>query len=99
MGDRGKKEVDEFNSLAQALSPHPHRAQILLEVVSEGRTLDKAKAILRDAGVKVLEEEVPKKGDFRWVILHISVKDMRESVFKLSEAGFLRVKGVNSLKS
>ena len=80
---------------AQKLEADPLKAQILLEVNTEGRGIDKALAILEESGItmasyKILTESAP---DI--ILFLLSPEDMRHAVLKLIEAGFTKLKGFN----
>jgi len=84
-----------FEEFSQSIKAHPSRAQILLELEAEGKTLEKALGILETNGVQPIHYDVIRKGNPSCVLFHLSTKDMREAVLKLTEAGFTRLKGVN----
>ena len=84
-----------FEEYASNLSPHPSKARILLEVNSEGQSLERALNILRGLGIHRIRVDRVKKKPPELVVLLLSTDDMREAVLRLSEAGFLRLKGVN----
>jgi len=82
--------------MCQSLQPHPSKAQILLEIEDEGKTLENALGILEANGVQLIEYDFIRKGDPSFVIFYLSTNDMREAVLKLTEAGFTSLKGINS---
>jgi len=89
------KEYDQFDDLAESLEVHPSKSQILIEIGSEECTLEKALVILEDLNIHQVQHEVLQKGNPSCILFFLSNEDMREAVFKLTEAGFSRVKGVN----
>ena len=91
--------MDPFEEISQSLQAHPSKAQILMEVKDEGNTLESALGILKAHGVQPIEYEVIRKADPSFVLFHLSTNDMKEAVLKLTEAGFVRLKGVDSIKS
>jgi len=88
--------VDPFDKMCQSLQPHPSKAQILLEIEDEGKTLENALGILEANGVRLIEYDFIRKGDPSFVIFYLSTNGMREAVLKLTEAGFTSLKGINS---
>jgi hypothetical protein len=87
--------MDTFEEFSQSIKAHPSRAQILLELEAEGKTLEKAVGILKALGVQPIHYDVLRKGNPSCVLFYLSTRDMREAVLKLTEAGFTRLKGVN----
>jgi len=88
--------VDPLAEISQTLKPHPSKAQILLEVEDEEKTLEKALGILETNGVKPIEYDFMRKGDPSFVLFYLSTNDMREAILNLTEAGFTRLKAVSS---
>ena len=88
--------MDPLEEISQTLKPHPSKAQILLEVEDEGKTLEKALGILEANRVQPIEYDVIRKGDPSFVILYLSTNDMRGATLNLTEAGFTRLKAVSS---
>ena len=95
-GHQTGKECDKFDDLAESLKVHPSKSQILIEVRPEECTLEKALVILEDLNIHQVQYEVLEKGNPSCILLFLSNEDMRGAVFKLTEAGFTRVKGVNA---
>ena len=89
------KEFDQFDDLAESLEVHPSKSQILIEVRSEECALEKALVILEDLNIHQVQHQVLQKGNPSCILLFLPNEDMREAVFRLTEAGFTRVKGVN----
>lgn len=90
--------MDRFDELAQSLNAHPSNAQILIEVSSKGNTLRKALAVLKSMDIQAVEHNILRKGDPSFVLFLLSAEDMREAVFRLSEAGFIKLTGINPQK-
>ena len=89
------KRSDKFEEAALTLKPHPLHAQILLEIRASDTTLERAKTILKGAGVGAVQCKFLQKGEVSWVLLAFLSGDMREAVYLLTEAGFTRLKGIN----
>ena len=94
-GHQTEKEGDQFDDLAESLEVHPSKSQIFIEVRPEEFTLDKALTILEDLNIHQVQHKVLQQGDPSCILLFLPNEDMREAVFRLTEAGFTRVKGVN----
>ncbi len=94
-GHQTGKESDKFDDLAESLEVHPSKSQILIEVRTEECTLEKALVILEDLNIHQVQYQILQKGDPSCILLFLPNEDMREAVFRLTEAGFTRVKGVN----
>ena len=92
---RVKKEVDQFDDLAQSLKAHPSKAQILLEVNPEADGLEKAPTVLRDTCIQPVEHQILRKDDPVCILLYLSADDMGQAALRLTEAGFTRLKGIN----
>lgn len=89
------KERDKFDDLAESLEVHPSKSQILIEVRPEECTLEKAMVILEGLNIHQVQHKVLQKGNPSCILFFLPNEDVREVVFKLTEAGFTRVKGVN----
>ena len=90
--------MDSIDIIFRSLQPHPSKAQILLEVENEGKTLEKAAGILEANGVQPIEYDFLRKGDPSFVLFYLSTNDMRGATLNLTEAGFTRLKAVSSKK-
>jgi len=88
--------VDPIDEIFRSLQPHPSKAQILLEVEDEGKTLEKALGILETNGIQLIGYDFIRKGDPSFVRFYLSTNDMRAATLNLTEAGFTRLKGVSS---
>jgi hypothetical protein len=69
-------------------------AQILIKFTSDSETVDQAIRIIEETGTRILET---KKLPAQWVLFKLSVGDMRNITLKLSEHGFINMKGINAL--
>jgi hypothetical protein len=90
--------MDIFYEISQSLHAHPSKAQILLEIEDEGNTLEEALGILKAHEVQPIEYELIRKGDPSLVLFYLSTNDMRDAILKLTEAGFSKLKGMDSRK-
>jgi len=88
--------VDQFDEISRALEAHPLKAQILLEVEDQGNTLEEVLGILEAREIGPIEYEVLLQGKPSLVLFYLSTNDMREAVLVLTEAGFAKLKGINS---
>ncbi len=88
------KEINQFDELARSLRPHPSKAQILIETIPEHITLEKALGILKSLGIRQLQHEILRKGNPSCILLYLPAEGMSEAVFRLTEAGYVRVKGI-----
>ncbi len=85
-----------FEEQARLMRPKSGHAQILLELDGARQTLEKALRVLRAAGAEPLSPIPFGEGVSPRVLIELSSRDMREAVFRLSEAGFVKVKGINA---
>lgn len=90
--------MDLFDEMSQSLQAHPSKTQILLEVEDEKNTLELALGILKTHGIHPIEYDVIQEGNPSLVLFYLSTSNMIGVVLKLTEAGFVRVKGVDSIK-
>ena len=81
------------NKFNQEVKPDKQHAQILMEVDSRTNTLDKARKIIEGLGIHIIEA---KKRSSKLILLKLDIKDMREVVLRLTECGFLDIKGYNA---
>jgi len=88
--------VDPFDEISRSLQAHPSKAQILVEVEDEGNALERALGILKDQEIHPMKYQIIRKGNPTFVLFYISTNDMREAVLILTEAGFTKLKGINS---
>ena len=89
------KPLDEFDMFSQSLRPHSSKAQIILQVCDEGLTLEKALETLKSIGIKNINYDYLLRNKPFLVVIYLSSEDMREAVLKLTETGFVRLKGIN----
>lgn len=88
--------MDPIDEIFQLIQPHPSKAQILLEVKDERKTLDMALRILEANGFQPIDYDFIRKGNSSFVRFYISPNYMREAVLHLTEAGFTRMRGINT---
>ena len=88
--------MDPIDEIFRSLQPHPSKAQILLEVEDEGKTLEKALGIFQTNGIQLIGYDFIRKGDPSFVLFYLSTNDMRGAALNLTEAGFTRLKAVSS---
>jgi hypothetical protein len=84
-----------FDTWASALVPHPRKAQILLEARAQGQTLELALTVLERMGLGSVEVRFLQESDPSLVLLYLDTGDMREPIYELTQAGFVRLKGIN----
>jgi len=84
-----------FDELSSCLTPHPSKAQILIETCPTGTTLEGALAVLRASGICEVEHQVLREGDPSWIRLRLSSDDFRKAILSLTEAGFVKLKGIH----
>ena len=89
------KSLKLFNKFSETLVPHPDHAQILIEVNPGINSLDDALGILKGSEIEPIGYEIQKHGDPSWVLIYLSPEDMRDAVFGLTEAGFIKLVGIN----
>jgi len=90
--------MDSMDEIFSSLQPHPSKAQIIMEVEDERKILDTALRILEANSIQPIEYDFIKKGDPSVVRFYLSPYDIREAILHLTEAGFTRMKGINSKK-
>ena len=88
--------MDTIDEIFRSLQLHPSKAQILLEVEDEEKTLEKALGIFQTNGIQLIGYDFIRKGDPSFVLFYLSTNDMRGSTLNLTEAGFIRLKAVSS---
>ncbi|MEI9476204.1 MAG: hypothetical protein WCO26_06480 [Deltaproteobacteria bacterium] len=86
-----EETLEKFN---HELKAHPDYAQILLKITSSSETYEKARQLIEDQGINVLEANYLSSGK---VLIKLDVKDMRSITLKLIENGFIGIKGINAL--
>jgi hypothetical protein len=85
-----------FEEQARRMRAKAHHAQILLELDGEPETLEKALGLMRAAGAEPLRYAPSGEGVNHRVLIELSSRDMREAVLRLTEAGFVKLKGINA---
>ena len=88
--------MEPIDEIFRSLQPHLSKAQILLEVEDEEKTLEKALGIFQTNGIQLIGYDFIRKGDPSFVLFYLSTNDMRGAALNLTEAGFTRLKGVSS---
>jgi hypothetical protein len=91
----GLNLMDNFEEFAQSMEPHPTKAQIMIALENSVDTVNTALALLENEGGK-LEYKVHQKSQGIWLHVFISSLEMQDAVLKLSEAGFIRVRGLSA---
>ena len=87
--------MDRFDEFAELLKPHPTKAQILLEVNDDGETLENALRLLRTACIHPIEYNIFNEEYPGCILVFLSSEDIKQATLKLSEAGFIKIKGIN----
>ena len=95
MKDYTNNSLELYNKFSEALVPHPNHAQIFIEVNPGINSLDDVLSILKSSKIKPAGYEIQKDGDPSWVLIYLSPEDMRDAVFSLTEAGFIKLVGIN----
>jgi hypothetical protein len=86
---------DVFYKESQRLKDKEVKTFIVSAKTPRQKTLEKALVILEDLNIHQIQYQVLQKGNPSCILLFLSNEDMREAVFKLTESGFTRVKGIN----
>jgi hypothetical protein len=87
--------LDEFSKYAATLKPHPLKATIFIEADKDVGGMEKIYSVLNTAGFIPIETKVILEESPNWILIFLSSDDMREATLKLSEAGFVKVVGMN----
>ena len=95
INDHINNSLELFNKFSESLVPHPSHAQILIEINPGISSLDDVLSILKSSEINPAGFEIQKEGDPSWVIIFLSPEDMRDAVFSLTEAGFIKLVGIN----
>jgi len=85
-----------LEELDQEVKADSTYAQILIKITPSSKTYEEAKKIIEELGVHIIEA---KQLSAQWMLLKLDVMDMRNVVLKLTENGFLNMKGINALPS
>lgn len=89
---------DWFEQWSTAVEAHPLHAQVLLGTRPDTEDLRRASGVLREAGVEILGQRVNKQGGHHLVTYLVTPEDLGESVIRLAEAGFRRLRGISPKK-
>jgi hypothetical protein len=87
----GTSEIEDFNHSIQADRSH---AQLLIQP-SPRASFEEARRVIEGTGAHIVEV-LPLRMD--WVLVKLDVMDMREVSLRLTENGFLNIKGINALE-
>ena len=90
--------MNAFDEFAESLSPHPSKARIILELDDSEGSVKRVLHILQ-SDVGAVEYEIFHKTHAIWLHILIPSQEMRDSVLKLSEAGFTRIRGISAHNS
>lgn len=85
----------EIEAATPEIKADKNYAQILIKFTADSETIEKAVRIIEESGIHILER---KKLPAEWVLFKLSVQDMRDVALKLSEQGFIYIKGINALQ-
>jgi hypothetical protein len=86
----GVSDSDDLHLSVRADKSH---AQLLIQ--PSPRALEEVTRIIEGMGARIMEViPLPKN----WMLLKLDVTDMREVVLRLTENGFLNIKGINALE-
>ena len=88
--------MDIFEEFAQRLKVHSLKAQILLEVYDPQAPIEKPLTILNGLGINWAEYRILHKLNPTLILIFLSSEDLQEAVKGLIEAGFTKLKGLNS---
>jgi hypothetical protein len=95
MPENVSNSLELFYKFSEHLVPHPDKAQILIEVDSGKNNLDKALSVLKNNETEPVSYEILRDGNPSWVLIYLPSEDMREAVFILTEAGFIKLVGID----
>jgi hypothetical protein len=85
-----------FEEIWRSLKTHPSKAQILLELDGEEGTFEKALEILQDKGGQQIKHKFISEGNSSFVLFYLPGDDLRGAVLRLTQAGFISLKGMDS---
>ena len=85
-----KKKLESYSRQIELDKNH---AQVLIEVGSEVNTIEKARKIIEEIGVRIIQTQTLSP---QWILVKLDVKDMRDVVLKLTQNGFLKIEGYNA---
>ena len=89
-----KTEKKKLASYGRQIKLDKNHAQVLIEVGSEVNTIEKARKIIEEIGVRTIQTLSP-----QWILAKLDVGDMRKIVLKLTQNGFLKIEGYNASSS
>ncbi len=75
------------------IEPDSTYAQLLIQITLLSPELKKIQSMMRGWGVEVLDM---KPVTSEWTLLKLSVGDMREVAFRLTQSGSFNIKGINA---
>ncbi len=84
----------EMETATPEIKSDKNYAQILIKFGADSKTIEQAIRIIEESGIHILET---KTLPAQWVLFKLSVRDMRNIALKLSEHGFINMKGINAL--
>jgi hypothetical protein len=87
-----------FEEIWRSLKAHPSEAQILLQLDGEEGTFEKALEVLQDKGSRQIKYEFISEGSSSFVLFYLPGDDLRGAVLRLTQAGFTRLKGMNTIE-
>ncbi len=87
-----------FEEIWRSLKAHPSEAQILLKLDDEEGTFEEALEILQGKEGRQIKHEFISEGNFSFVLFYLPSDDMRGAVLRLTQAGFTRLKGMDSIE-
>jgi len=92
------QEDQLFKKCAENLQRDNHHSQIFFQFDEGERSLDKAKKIIANLGVNIVDTKIfdfPEDTIY-FALFKLSVADMREVALVLSEHGYSPIKGYNA---
>ncbi len=88
--------MDIFEEFAQRLNVNPLKAQILAEVKNPEEEIERVLTLLNSLKINWTEYRILHKLNPTLILIFLSPQDLQEAVKGLSEAGFTKLKGLNS---
>lgn len=88
-----RKHEEEFD---YEMKPDGDHAQILIEIYPSSKPYAEAKKIIESLGIHILKVT---HLSLNRILLELDAEDMRGAALKLSENGFLNIKGYNPTSS
>ncbi len=88
--------MDIFEEYARRLNVHPLKAQILVEVKNQDEAIERALSLLNSLQINWTDYRILHKVNPTLILIFLSSQDLQEAVKGLSEAGFMKFKGLNS---